>query len=119
MTVWNIDNTPLLSDKYLLLQRIILFVQMKISLPEEDPKTIDVDVKADKVTFVTDWYNFKLDNWLTWQVLLFSYHYKCLAYWNGKIKPSLASTTWNGDTSLLVVKAPVLDWRVSKVWSSK
>ena len=35
---------------------------MKISLPEEDPKTIDVDVKADKVTFVTDWYNFKLDN---------------------------------------------------------
>ena len=28
---------------------MILFVQMKISLPDEDSKTIDVDVKSDKV----------------------------------------------------------------------
>ena len=75
---------------------------MKISLPDEDPKTIDVDVKSDKVT--NNVYDFCF---IVYQVLLFSYHYKCLAYWNTKIKPSLASTTWNGDTYILTVKAPI------------
>jgi len=64
------------------------FAKMKICLPEEDLKTIDIDVKAEKV-------------------LLFSYHYKCLAYWNGKIKPSQAQSTWDEDTCILTIKAPI------------
>ena len=34
-------------DQYLL---DFVCLQMKVSLPDEDPKTIDVDVKADKVS---------------------------------------------------------------------
>merc|ERR1711879_78050 len=64
------------------------FLLMKISLPGQDPKTIDVDVKGDKV-------------------LMFSYDYKCLAYWDVPIAPSLASSTWNQDTHILTIKAPL------------
>ena len=81
---------------------------MKISLPDEDPKTIDVDVKADKVRAV-EWIVCWNDLCFLWKVLLFSYHFKCIAYWDGQITPSLASSTWNQDTHILTIKAP-LKW---------
>ena len=57
--------------------------------PEEDIKTIDIDVKTDKL-------------------FLYSHQYKCRAFWSQSVKPNDVSSTWDPDNFVLSVRAPII-----------
>ena len=81
-----------------------LHSQLKVSLPNEDLKTIDVDVKSDRVrgylwiiTMLIFYY----------QVIVLSHRYKCRVYWPRPVKAAEASSSWSPDTWELRVRVPV------------
>ena len=77
---------------------------MNIKLPDEDVKTIDVDVKSEKVTFGLKAF---LNHSFFYQVLLFSHRYKCQAFWSREVRSGKAKATWNEEKSLLKIIAPL------------
>ena len=61
---------------------------MIIKLPNEDNKTIDVDIRKDRV-------------------IMFSHKYKCSAIWDRPVSPGIAKAVWDGEQYLLRITAPI------------